>query len=127
MTFTRLAEQQKRWESWVNYFSGSKYNVKSIISKSVSWSFNEECISMFFLNLWKEACTLPSLGISHHWAFRGYNFQKKQSQNFPLDFLKFFPEFLATFKKLCFRIPLNVTFLIVLQMLIFINYLIKNF
>ena len=63
-----------------------------------------------FLNLWKEAFTLPSMGISHHWAFCANNCQTKQVWKIPWIFLKFFPEFLATFKKLCFRIPLNVDF-----------------
>ena len=63
-----------------------------------------------FFNLQKEAFTLPSLGINHHWAFRAYSCLTKQVQKIPLIFLIIFPELLATFKKLCFRIPLNDNF-----------------
>ena len=51
--------------------------------------------------------TLPSLGINHHWAFCAYNCITKQVRKIPLIFMKCFPELLATFKKLCFRISLN--------------------
>ena len=63
-----------------------------------------------FLKLQKEAFTLPSLEINHHWTFRAYNCLTKQVQKIPLIFLIFFPKLLATFKKLCFRIPVNDDF-----------------
>ena len=76
--------------------SGWKSNGSLMISKGVRWCHGE-CISMFFSICGKE------LLLCCYWTFCGWNCQKNQSQNIPLIFLKFCPEFPGPFKKLCFR------------------------
>ena len=64
------------------------------------------CFSQFVEISFHSAITgdQPSLGIPC------YNCLTKQIRKIPLIFMKFFPELLTTFKKLCFRIPLNDNF-----------------